>query len=73
MDLCRSIISEIWAWTEDKSIWNTASYIPGKDNYDVDAESCKKQTELEWMLNQTFFTKIISKFKFQPKVDSMPN
>ena len=51
-DLCHSIISEIWAWAEDKNIWITTSYIPGKENYDADAESRKKQTELEWMLNQ---------------------
>ena len=30
-----------------KKIWITASCIPGKENYDVDAESRKKQTELE--------------------------
>ena len=65
-DLCHSIISEIWAWAKDKNIWITASYIPGKDNYDADAESRKKQTELEWMLNQNIFTKIIFKFQFQP-------
>ena len=29
----------------------------------------KKQSELEWMLNQKTFTKIISKFQFQTKVD----
>ena len=37
-DLRHSIISEIWAWAEDKNIWITASYIPGKKNYDADAE-----------------------------------
>ena len=29
----------------------------------------KKQTELEWMLNQKILTKIISKFHFQPELD----
>ena len=29
----------------------------------------KKQTELEWMLNQKILTKIISKFQFQPELD----
>ena len=29
----------------------------------------KKQSELEWMLNQKNFTEIISKFQFQAKVD----
>ena len=54
-DLCHFVISEIWAWAEDKNIWITASYIPGKENYDTDPESRKKQTELERMLNQKFF------------------
>ena len=67
--LCHSIISEIWTWAEDKSIWITASYIPGKENYNADVESRKKQTKLEWMLNQKIFTKIISKFQFQPEID----
>ena len=31
-DLCHSITSEILAWDEDKNIWITASYIPGKEN-----------------------------------------
>ena len=26
-------ISGNWAWAEDKNIWITASYIPGKENY----------------------------------------
>ena len=67
--LCHSIISEIWTWAEDKSIWITASYIPGKENYNADAESRKKKPKLEWMFNQKIFTKIISKFQFQPEVD----
>ena len=69
--LCHSIISEISAWTEDKNIWVTASYIPGKENYDPDAEprKKKKKNELEWMLNQKSFTKIIFNFQFQAEVD----
>ena len=68
-ELWNSILSKIWIWDEDKNIWITASYIPGTDNYVAEAESCKKQTELEWMLNRNIFTKIISKFHFQPEVD----
>ena len=41
-DLCHYIISEITAWAEDKSIWITVSYIPAKENYDVDAQLRKK-------------------------------
>ena len=56
-DLCHSIIFEICPWAEEKNIWITASCILGKENYDADAESHRKQTELEWMLNQKMFTK----------------
>ena len=41
-DLCHYIISEIRAWAEDNNIWITVSYIPGKENYDVDAQLRKK-------------------------------
>ena len=68
-DLCHSIISEIWTWAEDKKNWITASYIPGKENYDADEESRKKQTEVEWMVNPKVLMKITSKFKIQPEVD----
>ena len=37
-DLCHSIMSEILAWDEDKNIWIINSYIPGKENYETDAE-----------------------------------
>ena len=46
-DLCHSIISEIWTWAEGKNFWITASYIPGKENCDADAQSRKKQSELK--------------------------
>ena len=56
-DFCHSIISEIWGLSEDRNTWITSSYIPGKKNYYGDAESRRKQTELEWMLNQKKFYK----------------
>ena len=54
---------------EDKNVWISASYIPGKENYDANAQSRKKQTVLKRMYNQKNFTKIISKFQFQSEVD----
>ena len=41
-DLHHSIISKIWAWADNKSIWIAAPYIRGKENYDANAESRKK-------------------------------
>ena len=46
-DLCHSIIFDIWAWTEDKSIWNTTSYISRTENYEADPESRKNLTVID--------------------------
>ena len=46
-DLCHSSISEIWAWAEDKNIWITASYVPGKENYDGEMQNHAKN-KLNW-------------------------
>ena len=75
LDLCHSII---WAWAEDKNIWVIASYIPGKENYNAGAESCKNQTELEWMLNQKLLQNLFLSFDFNQRSTylhqgSMPN
>ena len=66
-DLCHSIISEIWAWAERKIIWITASYNPGKENYNADAESRRKQTEMEGMLHQKKFKKLFLSFNFNQR------
>ena len=54
-ELCNYILSEIRVWDGDKTSWITDSYIPGKENYDADAESRKKQMELKWILNRNVF------------------
>ena len=66
-DWRHSIISQIWAWAEDKNIWITASYILRKENHDKNAGSRKKQTELEWMLNQNIFTILFQNFNFNQR------
>ena len=56
-DLCHSIISEIWARDEGKNIWVTVSYIPGKENYDADAESRKNRINWNRFLTKIFLQK----------------
>ena len=77
-ELCHSIMSEIWTYAEDKNIWITASYIPGKENYDTDAESRKKRSELEWMLYKKILQKLFLSSNFNQRwtylhQGSMPN
>ena len=43
------------------------SYIPGKENYDADPESRKKQTKLEWMLNHKIFKKLFLSLNFNQR------
>ena len=63
---CVILIYLKFRFGKKKKIWINASYIPGKENYDADAASHKKQTKLEWILSQRIFTKTIPKFQFQP-------
>ena len=68
-DLCHSIISEIWACAENKNIWITASYIPGKESYDTDAKSCKKKKKLNWngCLTKNVLQKLFLSFNFNQR------
>ena len=56
-DFCHSIISEILARAEGKNIWVTVSYIPGKENYDADAESRKNRINWNRFLTKKFLQK----------------
>ena len=60
-DFCHSIISEILARAEGKNIWATVSYIPGKENYDADAESRKNRINWNRFLTKKFLQKWLHK------------
>ena len=56
-------MSETWAWDKDKNIWITSFYIPGKESYDADTES-RKKNKLNWngCLTKTFLQKLFPSF-----------
>ena len=60
---CYFIMSETWAWDKDKNIWITSFYIPGKESYDADTES-RKKNKLNWngCLTKTFLQKLFPSF-----------
>ena len=59
---------QIWEWCSDRSIWITASYLPGSQNVDADFMSRKFNDNIEWMLNRDIFSEIVQRFG-KPDID----
>ena len=61
------LAKDIWLWCQDRNIWLSVAFIPGKDSKDnttADANSRHFENErTEWMLNPTKFDKIVSLLK----------
>ena len=66
-DLFHSIISGIWTWTKEQKIWITASYIPGTENYDADAESRKSKPKQNGCLTKKLLQKLFQSFNFKQR------
>lgn len=56
--LCNSVARDMWLWAKDRSIWLSASHLPGSCNVEADQESRKKNQDSEWMLNKMIFKQI---------------
>ena len=69
-DLCHSVISEIWARVE-VTMKTFGLLLPTfqERRTMMQMQNHVNKTELERILNQKKFTKILSKFQFQPEVD----
>lgn len=55
-----SIALQIWKYCEDSNLTVFASYIRSADNGTADAESREAETEIEYELSQTAFTKFLA-------------
>ena len=55
---CQKIAKEIWDFCENRELWLSASYIPGKDNVEADFMSRHFTDNTEWTLNHHIFQKI---------------
>ena len=47
---CNELAKQIWTWCIERSIWLSASHIPGTDN-EADFESRNFKDNVEWKLN----------------------
>ena len=63
------LAKELWHWAIAKDIFLTASHIPGRFNVEADEESRKGDQSPEWMLNPQVYRGVVSKLKFNPKID----
>ena len=65
---CNQLTKYIWSWCQERNIWISAGFVPGKDN------SCRPQAvadhrsrnfkneRTEWMLDKNLFAEIIKVF-----------
>ncbi|CAB0038777.1 unnamed protein product, partial [Trichogramma brassicae] len=53
---------DIWQWCEQRSLWLYASYIPGRDNTQADAQSRVKNIDTEWELASYAFKRVVHIF-----------
>lgn len=64
---CNDLAKSIWLWCIDRDIWISATYIPGRGNV-ADFSSRHFNDNVEWKLEETVFTQIISIFG-KPSID----
>ena len=63
-----ALTREIWLFCMARSIWLTASHIPGSRNIEADSASRQFQDNLEWKLNPSLFSEILNLFPI-PDID----
>ena len=65
---CNALAKEIWLFCNNKNIWLSAAFIPGRENKVADEKSRKINEHSEWQLNPKLFKEITTCF-YKPEVD----
>ncbi len=67
---CNHIAVKIWTLCSQQQFWITACHIPGKCNVFADqASRYFINQDPEWMLNNEFLGKALSRLHFMPEID----
>ena len=66
---CDKVVKQIWQFAISKSLWISATHLPGRLNKDTDEESWKNELRLEWKLNETVLREIQHAFGRAPEID----
>ena len=67
IDMLNQLARQIWLWCCERNIWLSATHVPGIDN-EADASSRKFNDNVEWMLNEHIFSRIVEQFG-EPDID----
>lgn len=66
--ICNDLAKNIWSWCQERDLWISAYFVPGKENKVADSNSRNFNENTEWELNQNIFEEIINTF-YTPDVD----
>ena len=66
--ICNDLAKYIWSWCQERDLWISVYFAPGKENKVADSNSKYFNENTEWELDQNIFEEIISTF-YIPDVD----
>ena len=67
--ICNEIARKIWLWAIELNIWLNVAHVPGVENIVADQESRVFKDEIEWILHDEQFQRIVNKFGM-PQLDT---
>ena len=67
--ICNNITQNIWKFCQERDIWLSAAYIPGKENTAADRQSRTVNTDTEWKMNSELFLNGLRLLGTLPEID----
>ncbi|KAK3100452.1 hypothetical protein FSP39_020111 [Pinctada imbricata] len=64
-----SLCKQIWDWCINRDIYISAKHLPGVENVQADRLSRKLNDDMEWMLNDNTFEKIMTIYSLKNGID----
>ena len=66
---CNKVVKQIWEFPISKDVRLSATHVQGRLNIEVDKESRKNESRLEWKLRGNLFQQVIHYFGIKPEID----